>query len=275
MDKQNLSQMKLFTLILLTAAQWMIISPIKSQSRIIEFETPKMKIFLPPNNTGNGKAIVACPGGGYSHLAQNHEGYYWAPFFNNLGFAYAVVEYRMPNGDKSIPMNDVKQCFQIITDSAAAWKIDPEMVGIMGSSAGGHLASAIATHPTKDCNPYFQILFYPVISLESEITHRGTRKGFLGENPTKEEVKEWSSDQKITQETPPTFIALCSDDKVVKPVNSLLYYKALIDNKVPAAMFIYPTGGHGWGYRTKFKQHDQMLQELTAWLKTIKNKKQK
>ncbi|MCD8385830.1 MAG: alpha/beta hydrolase [Bacteroidales bacterium] len=242
----------------------------EAQSRVVEFDSPKMKVFLPPANMTNGRAVVACPGGGYTHLAQNHEGYYWAPYFNSLGYAYAVVEYRFPEGNRDIPMDDVKCCFKAFSDSAEVWKINPGQVGIMGSSAGGHLASALATHPTANCKPAFQILFYPVISLENDITHGGTRRGFLGENPSEELVSEWSSDQKVDSDTPPVFLALCSDDKVVKPINSILYYNALVDAGVPVAMFVYPTGGHGWGYRSKFKQHDQMIDELTAWLKNLK-----
>lgn len=241
-------------------------SSLFAQSRVVEFDSPKMKVFLPPKDMGNGFAVVACPGGGYSHLAQNHEGYYWAPFFNNLGFAYAVVEYNLPGGDKNIPLNDIRKAFVIMKDSAENWGINPDKIGIMGSSAGGHLASAVATHPTEDASPAFQILFYPVISLDNELTHAGTRKGFLGDNPSAEEVLEWSSDKNVTASTPPAFMALSSDDKAVKPINSILYYNALVDNDVPAAMFIYPEGGHGWGYRTNFKQRDQMLRELTSWL---------
>lgn len=237
------------------------------QSRVIKFENPKVTVFLPPAGMENGKAVVACPGGGYTHLAQNHEGFYWAPFFNNLGYAFAVVEYRFPEGDRSKPIEDVEFAFKTLADNAEAWKINPDKIGIMGSSAGGHLASAIATHPTEVMKPAFQILFYPVISLESEITHGGTRRGFLGENPSQELVEEWSPDKRVTADIPPAFIALCSDDKVVKPINSILYYNALVENEVPVAMMIYPSGGHGWGYRTKFKQHDLMLSELTDWLK--------
>lgn len=258
----------------LTFSFFLVLAPMGSsifaQSKVVEFDSPKMKVFLPPKNTENGKTIVACPGGGYTHLAQNHEGYYWAPYFNNLGYTYAVVEYDFPNGDKDIPMNDVRKAFVILKDSAENWNIKPDKIGIMGSSAGGHLASSLATHPSEECNPAFQILFYPVISLDKDVTHSGTRKGFLGENPTEEEVMEWSSDKKVTSTTSPVFMALCSDDKVVKPINSILYYNSLVENQVPVAMFIYPEGGHGWGYRTKFKQREQMLQELTAWLKNLK-----
>lgn len=261
--KRTLTLIFIFSLALLSLHLY-------GQTKIVEFDSPRMKVFLPPKNTENGKTIVACPGGGYTHLAQNHEGYYWAPFFNNLGFAYAVVEYDFPYGDKNIPMNDVRKAFKILKDSAENWNIHPDKIGIMGSSAGGHLASALATHPTVECNPAFQILFYPVISLDTGVTHSGTRKGFLGDNPTEEEVVEWSSDKSVTSACGPVFMALCSDDKVVKPINSILYYNALVENGVPAAMFIYPEGGHGWGYRTKFKQREQMLLELTAWLKNLK-----
>lgn len=267
--------MKKITLAMLAALQWVIASPVHSQSRVIEFQTPKMKVFLPPSNISNGKAVVACPGGGYSHLAIHHEGYDWAPFFNNLGFAYAVVEYKLPYGNKSIPMEDVRECFRILTDSASSWKISPDRIGIMGSSAGGHLASTIATHLTEKCRPAFQILFYPVISLDNSITHQGTRKGFLGETSSEKEAAEWSSDKNVGPQTAPAFLVLSSDDKTVPPANSLRYYQALIANNIPAAMFIYPTGGHGWGYRTNFKYHEQMLQELTAWLKTIGDDEQK
>lgn len=240
-----------------------------AQARVIEYENPKITIFLPPKNTGNGRAIVACPGGGYSYLAKNHEGFHWSPFFNDLGYVYAVVEYNFPNGDPAIPIKEVEAAFKILTDSASVWQISPANIGIMGFSAGGHLASAIATHPSDTMNPAFQILFYPVISLDKEITHSGTRNGFLGEDPSDELVEEWSSDKKVTDTTPPAFMALCSDDKGVIPMNSILYYNALVEKAVPAAMFIYPEGGHGWGYNTTFKYREQMLQELTAWLKNL------
>lgn len=240
-----------------------------AQSRVVSFGSPDMKVFLPPASIANGKAVLCCPGGGYSVLASDHEGYDWAPYFNNLGFAYAVVRYRMPNGDKTIPMNDVAQCFKILRDSAAVWHFSPEQIGIMGSSAGGHLASTIATHPSTGCNPAFQILFYPVISLAADITHHGTRHGFLGDNPSEEEVAAWSSDNNVSSATPPAFLVLCSDDTVVPPANSILYYNALVANHIPASMFIYPTGNHGWGYHTTFSYHTQMLSELTTWLRKL------
>ncbi|MCC8114506.1 MAG: alpha/beta hydrolase [Bacteroidales bacterium] len=173
-----------------------------AQSRVVEFDSPKMKVFLPPANMTNGRAIVACPGGGYTHLAQNHEGYYWAPYFNSMGYAYAVVEYRFPEGNRDIPMDDVKCCFKAFADSAEVWKINPDQVGIMGSSAGGHLASAIATHPTTDCKPAFQILFYPVISLEKDITHGARAEASWVRIPR----MNWCANGRQTKKSVPTLL---------------------------------------------------------------------
>lgn len=237
--------------------------------RVIEFETPRLKVFLPSGDTANGKAVVACPGGGYTHLAVNHEGYDWTPYFNNLGVTYAVLEYNFPDGNRDIPLKEVEAAFKIMTDSATVWNINPEKIGIMGSSAGGHLASSVSTHATAGSKPAFQILFYPVISLDGSITHGGTRKGFLGESPEPELVEEWSNQNKVDAGTPRAFIALSSDDTVVNPENSILYYSALQKAGVPVSMFIWPTGGHGWGYHTRFEYHDNMLDELAAWLKSF------
>lgn len=242
---------------------------LSAQSRVIEIENPKMTVFLPPKGLESGKALVGLPGGGYSHLAVNHEGFHWAPFFNQQGLAYAVLEYRMPNGDRSIPMADVEAAFKVMADSAAQWGFSPDSIGIMGSSAGGHLASTMATHQTEVCKPAFQILFYPVISLDNSLTHKGTRKGFLGDNPSGELVESYSSDRCVDASTPRALMLLSSDDKVVVPANSLCYYESLIGAGVPASLVIYPTGGHGWGFRDRFKYHDNALMEISSWLKSF------
>lgn len=243
-----------------------------AQNSVVEINDPNVKIFLPSHTFNNGKAIVACPGGGYSHLASNHEGYDWAPFFNNLGFTYAVINYKMPNGDGSIPMKDVEKCFKILKENAEAWKINPDSIGIMGSSAGGHLAATVATHPTEICKPAFQILFYPVISLSDGVTHKGTQKGFLGDKPSSELIEMWSAQNNVTSSTPPTFITLSSDDKAVPAKNTLQYSQALIDSNVPVELMMFPKGGHGWGYRKSGKSLPQMqlvLDALEEWLNNI------
>ncbi|MDE7475278.1 MAG: alpha/beta hydrolase [Duncaniella sp.] len=242
---------------------------VAAQSRVIEIENPKMTVFLPPKGLESGKALVGLPGGGYSHLAVNHEGFHWAPFFNQQGVAYAVLEYRMPKGDRTVPMADVEAAFKLMADSAARWGFSPDSIGIMGSSAGGHLASTMATHQTDACKPAFQLLFYPVISLDNALTHKGTRKGFLGENPSDELVEAYSSDHCVDASTPRALMLLSSDDKVVVPANSLRYYEALIGAGVPASLVIYPSGGHGWGFRDRFKYHDNALMEISSWLKSF------
>ena len=237
-----------------------------SRGRVVTTSNPAMTVYLPAAPASNGRAIIACPGGGYSHLAKDHEGHLWAHFFNNLGIAYAVLEYNMPKGDGRVPVGDVEKAFELLADSASVWKINPDNIGIMGSSAGGPLASTVSTHPTEVMKPAFQVLFYPVISLDSAITHQGTRRGFLGDSPSEAMVKEFSSDCKVSESTPRAFIALSADDRAVVPENSIRYFSALSAHGVPAAMFIYPTGGHGWGYRSNFKYHSQVLEELRAWL---------
>jgi acetyl esterase/lipase len=240
-----------------------------AQSRVITLDNPKLTVFLPPKGLENGKAVIACPGGGYTHLAKDHEGMHWAPYFNNMGVAYAVLEYSLPYGDKTVPMKDVEKAFKVLTDSAEVWKINSEAIGIMGSSAGGHLASTAATHQTEVCKPAFQILFYPVISMDAEITHKGSRNALLGEKPSQADVDLYSNEKQVTANTPRAFIALCTDDDVVKADNSVRYYTALLHVGVPASMFIYPKGGHGWGFRTHVAFHDIVLDELALWLKSF------
>lgn len=129
--------------------------------------------------------MVICPGGGYQHLAMNHEGYDWAPFFNNMGIAAIVLKYRMPHGEKDVPISDAEEAIRLVRRNAANWNINPDDVGIMGSSAGGHLASTVATHAAKDARPDFQILFYPVITMMPDITHKGSHDNLLGSNARK------------------------------------------------------------------------------------------
>lgn len=244
-----------------------------AQGRVIEISNPKMTVFLPPKQLKGNKALVALPGGGYSHLAVDHEGFNWAPFYNQQGLAYAVVEYTLPAGDRSKPIADVDAAFKIMADSAVQWGFHPDSIGIMGSSAGGHLASTMATHPTEHCKPAFQILFYPVISMNPSLTHKGSRMHLLGENATTELEDEYSSDKKVTSSTPRAIMLLCSDDKVVVPANSLRYYESLTNAGVPASLIIFPSGGHGWGYRSKstkkFNNYENVKYEISSWLKSF------
>ncbi|MDE6533185.1 MAG: alpha/beta hydrolase [Muribaculaceae bacterium] len=242
--------------------------------RVFNLDNVECTVYLPDPSMASGRAIVILPGGGYSHHAMEHEGHQWAPFFNGQGIAVAVLKYRLPNGDRSIPMNDVKTTFRTLRDSAENWKINPADIGIMGSSAGGHLASSIATHTDGVEKPDFQILFYPVVSLDPAITHAGTRTGFLGKSPILGDQEEFSNANVVDAGTPPAIIFHSNDDTAVHPLNAIGYYTALQKAGVPASLHIYPTGGHGWGFRKSFQFHDQVLEELEAWLRWLPAKKQ-
>ena len=232
----------------------------------------EMTAYLPEQPSG--RAVVCCPGGGYSTLAMGHEGHDWAPFFNRQGIALFVLKYRMPNGDREIPMSDAVTAMRTVRDSAEAWQLNPCDVGIMGSSAGGHLASTISTHADWSARPDFSILFYPVISMNERETHRGSCRNFLGAEGQKNAslVKQFSNQNAVRRHlTPPAIILTTNDDHVVQPVtNGVAYYSAMRRAGNDCALYVYPTGGHGFGFNPKFKYHDQMLNDLTTWLATLK-----
>lgn len=232
-------------------------------------DTARVRVFLPEENRNTRRAVVICPGGGYSHLAMQHEGYDWAAFFNKEGIAAIVLKYRMPHGKYEVPISDAEEAMRLVRQHSAEWRINPDDVGIMGSSAGGHLASTIATHSVKEAKPNFQILFYPVISMNPEFTHRGSHDNLLGEKPRKKREIEYSNDMQVSRTTPRAWIALSFNDDVVMPINGSNYYTELYKHDVPACIHVYPTGGHGWGFRSSFDYHIEMLLELKAWLKSF------
>ena len=146
-----------------------------------EKDKAELTVYLPDEKKATGRAVVCCPGGGYTHLAMDHEGHQWAPFFNSQGIALIVLKYRMPHGNRMIPISDAEEAMKTVRRRASEWHINSADVGIMGFSAGGHLASTIATHSTGDAAPNFQILFYPVITMDLGFTHKGSHDNFLGE----------------------------------------------------------------------------------------------
>ena len=244
----------------------MLLPLIASAGRVIELDSPKLKVFLPDEATATGRMVVICPGGGYTHLAIGREGNDWAPYFNKLGIAAAVLSYSMPQGEKWVPFNDAVAAIKVVRDSAEVWGINPRDVGIMGSSAGGHLAMTVSTLAGPLERPNFQILFYPVISMNDEIAHKGSRRNLLGDNPSAEEIEIFSGEKAAFWETPRAFIALSDDDTVVDPRNSTRYYETLHKSGVPASLHIYPSGNHGWGIAERFLYKNQMLEELRLWL---------
>lgn len=232
-------------------------------------DTARVWLYLPKAEKATGRAVVICPGGGYSHLAMNHEGHEWAPFFNNMGIAVMVLKYRMPHGCWQVPVEDAEEAVKMLRRNASSWKINPNDIGIMGSSAGGHLASTIATRSRGEAAPNFQILFYPVITMDPSFTHKGSHDNLLGKDVKKKTEREFSSDQQVTRVTPRAFIVLSDDDTVVLPANGTNYYFECYRHDVPASLHIYPSGGHGWGIRSSFAFHVEMMQELKAWLQSF------
>lgn len=231
--------------------------------------TPDVDFFLPQQNIADGRIVVICPGGGYTILATEHEGTDWSQFFNDRGIAVAVLKYRMPEGDPSIPISDVENTIELIKRNAQEWNVNPHKIGIMGSSAGGHLASLIATTTNEKVRPAFQVLFYPVISMDKSITHIHSHNKLLGVNAGTELENSYSSEKRVTDKTPRAYIAFSDDDDAVTPLNGIIYYEALHRCGVPASLYIYPTGGHGWGYNP-FTYRNEMLDDLSAWLKSFK-----
>ena len=264
--KQKFSSLFVLLVLLLTGLQ----VSAQSTPKPFDIEQPSLRVFLPAPELATGRAVVACPGGGYSGLAVNHEGYDWAPYFNKQGIALIVLKYRMPKGDRTLPISDAEAAMKMVRDSADVWNLNPNDIGIMGSSAGGHLASTIATHAPEALRPIFQILFYPVITMDKSFTHMGSHDNLLGKDASADLEKEFSNEKQVTKETPRAFIVYSDDDKVVPPANGVNYYLALNKKGVPSVLHIYPTGGHGWGIREDFLYKSEMQNELTSWLRSFK-----
>lgn len=216
----------------------------------------------------NGVAIIMCPGGGYARLAMNHEGHDMAPWLNAQGITYIVLKYRMPNGHYEVPLSDAEQAIRLVRQHAKEWNIRPDRIGIMGASAGGHLAASLATlYNSNETRPDFQILFYPVISMVPGVTHGGSRQNLLGNKPSQELEDKYTLEKQVNERTPQAFIMLSADDGAVPPANGIHYFEALLQHQVPATLHVYPTGGHGWGFRDAFTYKRQWTGELEKWLR--------
>ena len=233
--------------------------------------TPDYYVFLPEEEKANGQAVVVCPGGGYGCVCYAREGLDVARWLNEQGVAAFVLRYRMPNGHPDIPIKDALTAIETVRENAQRWHIDPKQVGIMGFSAGGHLASAASTHFTSDSNrPDFSILIYPVVTLDERTTHPGSRHNLIGREAPIGQVDLYSNEKQVDERTPCAFIALSDDDKGVPPANSLSYYGALKTFGIPAELHVYPSGGHGWGWRKSFRYHDELTAALERWLGEIR-----
>ena len=243
--------------------------------------TPDLTVCLPDPATANGAAVLICPGGGYGTLAFDHEGNAIARWLNDNGIAGIILKYRLPSArimvDKSTgPLQDAQEAMRVIRRNAASWKIDPGKVGVIGFSAGGHLASTISTHyadkvyEVKDnisARPDFSLLIYPVITMDTVFTHRGTRNNLIGPDPTEKNVFRFSNEKQVNAETPPAFLVHSSDDNAVPVLNSISYYEALVRNKVVAELHIFQKGGHGYGLAPKGGTESSWPDLCLKWLK--------
>lgn len=237
--------------------------------RPINITDPNITVYVPEKSKNKKIGILICPGGGYQHLAMQHEGYQFAEWLVSEGYTAFVLKYRMPNGHKEVPLEDATQAMTHIRKMSKKWDI--EKVGIAGFSAGGHLAATASVHFVSDnTRPDFSLLFYPVISM-GEYAHKGSKNNLLGEAPSQNDLESYSLEKQIKENTPPTILLLSNDDRTVSSINSTMYYQALKEKNVPATLYIFPTGGHGWGMRENFIYHNEMLSLLKRWLEeTIK-----
>ncbi|WP_194767126.1 alpha/beta hydrolase [Tamlana sp. I1] len=239
---------------------------------------PRLKVFLADNNKTNNTAVVICPGGGYAVLSHDKEGDKIAKWLNTLGISAFVLKYRLPSDeimkDKSIgPLQDAQEALRTVRRHAKDWHINPNKIGIIGFSAGGHLASTLSTHyadkvykhDKTSAQPDFSILIYPVISMKDGITHQGSKKNLLGESPSEELVEKYSNENHVNANTAPTFLIHASNDGAVPVENSINYYLALKENNVPAELHIYEDGGHGFGLGTK-GTHTNWPKACENWL---------
>ncbi|MEK0422548.1 MAG: hypothetical protein RLZZ196_753 [Bacteroidota bacterium] len=243
--------------------------------RIGKVQIPQIEVYLPNKKSATGQGVIICPGGGYSILAYDWEGTDVAKLLNANGIAAFVLKYRLPDSLSStapnqVPLIDAKQAMRLVREKASEWNILPNKIGIMGFSAGGHLAATLSTHFEKDTRPDFSILIYPVISMDKNITHMGSRNNLIGKHPTDDMIKLYSNELHVTGKTPPSFLIHATDDDGVPVENSLLYYQALKKNKVPAEMHIYPFGGHGFGLANGNKSLDSWPRLMINWLKGLK-----
>lgn len=254
------------------------------RGHVRNIQDPTITVYLPEKEKATGAAVVICPGGGYWLLAINHEGYDVAKWFNELGVAGIVVKNRLPTSDNitnksEVAMTDAKRAIRMVRANAESWGIDEDKIGIMGFSAGGHLASTVGTHydygvldeedqiQHYSSRPDFMILMYPVINMYEDFMHSGSMRNLLGENPSKDQMLRFSNDMMVTEDTPPTILIHSTDDKGVPVENSIRFYQALVKNGVSAELHLFNSGGHGYGLgRNDGTSHNLWPEVCKKWM---------
>lgn len=256
----------------------------KGTIQIISYvQTPQIDVYLPSEANSTGKAMLIFPGGGYQILAYDWEGSDIAKFLNSKGIAGIVVKYRLPiskslENNQFVPLQDAQRAMRLVRYMSKTWNIDDKKMGIIGFSAGGHLASTLGTHFDDEvynyvdgadllsARPDFMALVYPVISFSSSSVHSGSKKALLGDEPDSESIRYFSNELQVSEKTPPTILFHAADDKAVPPENSLLFFQALNQKGVPAELHIYPVGGHGFSLATKNQSLGRWTQHLYEWM---------
>lgn len=250
-------------------------------TRFEKVTLPSLYVYLPPADKATGTAVLICPGGGYAALAFNHEGHAIAKWLNDNGIAGIVLKYRLPSDmimkDKSVgPLQDAQEALRTIRRNAKNWNINPGKIGVIGFSAGGHLASTLSTHynekvyqpkDTTSARPDFSILVYPVITMDSSFTHAGSRRNLIGDHPSKELVTRFSNELQVNENTPPTFMVHSADDRTVPVRNSITYYESLVKYNIPSELHIFQKGGHGYGLAGDRETQSAWPSLCISWLK--------
>lgn len=226
-----------------------------------------LTIFLPSQEKNNGTAILCCPGGGYEAICDEHEGKGWAPFFNENGIAWIVVNYDLPNGNPKVPYKSIQKAMKTLYTKADELHIDKSRIGISGFSAGGHLAAMYAVHYKGVYKANFQLLFYPVITMDSTKTHLGSLHHLLGQHPKQKLVEKYSLENQVTSKTPKALLFVSANDEVVPMVNTTSYNQALKGKGVSSECIIFNTGNHGWGCcNADFEYYPQLQKKIKEWL---------
>lgn len=227
---------------------------------------PEIYVYLPRNVKYLTKAVVICGGGGFNKVNVDHEGHQFAEWLNSIGIAGIVLNYRLPQGNKTVTEEDLRQAVKITRENASEWNIDKDNIGAAGFSIGGHAVTLLAVREQIESKLNFTMLFYSVVDMSDSLTHKPSREKLLGANQTEDDIDYYSSIRHISSTTPQCLIMACDDDAVVSPLNGVSYYTGLKNNNISATLHVFPEGGHGWGMKKDFQYHAEFLSLTQKWL---------
>ena len=238
--------------------------------RLVNTTKAVLYVYNAEPSKATGQAVVICPGGGYAKLSMDQEGYLMAQWLAKNGIAAFVLEYRLPNAHKEVPLEDAVEAIRTVRKKAKKYNVDPSKVGIMGFSAGGHLAASASNIPAVKDRPNFSILFYPVVIANHYTSHVGSFRNLLGKGFNQADADDFSMEKLASENTPPTILLLSDDDATVPAAGAAIYYAALRYHGVKATMYVFPEGGHGWGNYDKFSYQKEWQHLLLRWLNELK-----